>query len=240
MVVAFKKNNSKKCALCGSANELTGEHKIKASVLKWEFGGRHTVLTGKESPKIAQSSKSKTFHFSSKICKQCNSKNTQPADKAFDELHNYLRDLHKEGCNLTDLYNRPFRPASNVSELNQFRYFAKIICCYMAEVEAPRPAAVASFAIGLRNQNPIFLRISHDERYEEKRIAFETEGFAEHGGLIFRFDDKKRWVTAIESSLSISGVKYEFWVQLSWLASLELRLFYPAIMLTSLANIVSD
>ena len=68
----------------------------------------------------------------------------------------------------------------------------------------------------------------------------DTGGFAQHGGLKFRFDDKKRWVNSIESSLSVGGIQYEFWVQLRWLAKLELHFKFGHLVRKALANLEQD
>ena len=54
--------------------------------------------------------------------------------------------------------------------------------------------------------------------------ALETQGFAKHSGLKFRFDEQKRFVQTIESGLSAAGIQYEFWVQLGILQKLDLAL----------------
>ena len=237
MIRVFEKIDVSKCTLCGSSGLLTGEHKIKASLLKQEFGNHHTMLAGKDDPKLAQSSKSKAFHFSTKICQTCNSVATQPADKAFHALHTCMKNLYHEGIELTDRSHRPNHSLSPKEEIDSFRYFAKIFCCFIAEVDGPRPKPIASFAIGKSDHNPIFLRISRDEEYKEKLISLGTEGFAQHGGLIFFFDENKRRVKSIGSSLAIGGITYNFWVQLNWQSRQELHYFFPKIVQTALANI---
>lgn len=238
MGITFEKINVDECVLCGSIGHLTGEHKIKASLIKQEFKDRHTILAGKDAPRRAQSPRSGVFHFSAKICKNCNSVATQPADKAFDDLHTSMKHLYGECRELTDAAHSPNCSMSDEEKIDTYRYFAKLLCCFLAEVGGPRPKPLASFAIGKSHSNPIFLRISRDDEYAAKLAAFATQGFAEHGGLKFRFDTKKRWVDSIESSLSIGGIRYDFWVQLKWLAKWELRFFFPKLVQTALMNII--
>jgi hypothetical protein len=86
------------------------------------------------------------------------------------------------------------------------------------------------------DRNPIFLRISQDEGYEANLAAHGTQGFARHGGLRFRFDDKNRWVQSIESALLVAGIRYEFWVQLRYVSKLELNLRFADLIRTVRAN----
>ncbi|NKX39440.1 hypothetical protein [Tritonibacter mobilis] len=226
MGIEFETLNEGDCLLCGTAGSLTGEHKIKASLLKEEFGSRKMVMAGKDVPKVLQSPRSKHVHFTAKICRECNSSRTQAADRAFDRLHQGLKKLRTEGRQLTNSNNHPNFEMSTRDSADYFRYFAKVICCFLAEVGGPRSRSLSQFALGLNDKNPIFLEISKDEQYEVIRSERKTDGFAKHGGLKFRFDDKKKWVHSIESSLSVGGIHYEFWVQLRWLAKLELHFRY--------------
>ncbi|WP_299870544.1 hypothetical protein [uncultured Hoeflea sp.] len=215
---------------------LTGEHKIKASLLKAEFGSRHTVIAGKDAPKVLQSPRSKHLHFNAKICKECNSFRTQPSDIAFDMLHAELKQLRDKGVELTDKNNRPNYRLPPEVETNSFRYFAKILCCFLAEVHGPRSRSLSAFALGLSDMNPILLQIRKDEEYEASLTKFETQGYAQHGGLKFRFDDRKKWVQSIDSSLSVGGIRYDFWVQLRWLSKLELHYRFGDLIRTALVN----
>ncbi len=226
--------------LCGATANLTGEHKIKASLIRHEFGSRTTVFLGKDGPKFAQSPKSKVYHFKSKICQACNSSRTQAGDHAFDLLHRCLVRLRDEGSELTNESHTPNCTFPDCVEADYFRYFAKILCCFLADVGGPRSRSLSSFVLGASAHNPIFLRVSKDGDYEGRLAALGTQGFAEHGGLKFRFDSNKRWVQSIESSLSITGIRYDFWVQLRFLVKLELHLLFPELIQTALKNIVQD
>lgn len=102
----------------------------------------------------------------------------------------------------------------------------------------PRSRSLSSFSLGETSQNPIFLRISRDDDYEAIREMFGARGFAEHGGLKFGFDSKVRWVKTIESSLSVGGIRYDFWVRPQWHTMLELHWGYPNLIQTAKQNIV--
>ena len=160
MSIEFEKLNEGECLLCSSVGSLTGEHKIKASLLKNEFGSRKTKFFGIDGPKILQSSKSKRVHFNSKICMDCNSSRTQAGDRAFDRLHFGLKKLQALGAELTDGNNHPNCGLSVEDTTDYFRYFAKIICCFLAEVGGPRSRSLSAFARGLSNNNPSSFRLA--------------------------------------------------------------------------------
>lgn len=68
----------------------------------------------------------------------------------------------------------------------------------------------------------------------------KTDSFAQHGGLKFRFDEKKKWADSIESSLSVGGIRYEFWVQLRWLPKLELHFNFGHLVREAVANLEQE
>ncbi|WP_299846624.1 hypothetical protein [uncultured Paracoccus sp.] len=235
--IEFTRLNEGECLLCGASRLLTGEHKIKASLLKEEFGNRPAIISGKDRPRILQSPRSKHAHFNAGICENCNTSGTQAADRAFDQLHRGLKQLRMDGLALTDENGQSMcRLPSNVT-LNSFRYFAKLLCCFLAEVGGPRSRSLSAFALGLSHHNPIFLKISQVQNYEAALRELDTQGFAQHGGLKFRFDDQKQCVTSLESSLSAGGIHYDFWVQLRWLPRLELNLGFADLVRNARRNI---
>lgn len=240
MIFEFESVGQSECALCGETRPLTGEHKIKSSILKAEFGDQKTVIFGKTAPKLLQSPKSKHLHFDRGICQRCNSTATQSADRAFDHLHKKLKDNLALGDQLTDQNGMPNVPNSAHILDEALRYFAKLLCCFIVEVDGPRSKSISSFALGQSNRNPVFLKIEEDTEYQNKLSVFGSNGFAHHGGLTFRFDRNKLRVKSIHSSLSISGIKYDFWVELNWNLSVELNLRYPELMEFARSTIIES
>lgn len=211
MDIEFVRVEKGQCVLCGAFTPLTGEHKIKASLIRAEFGDRSTVITGLARPRIAQSSKSGHFHFKSAyLCNDCNSSRTQPGDRAFDQLHSQLKELRDAGLALTDGNNQPIAQLSADIERDSFRYFAKLLCCFLVEVGGPRSKSLSSFAIGHSEHNPIFLSVKKDSGYEANLATLGSQGLVCHEGLLLRFDDQKRWINSIESSLSVGGCSLRF------------------------------
>lgn len=129
---------------------------IKASDLRSYFGD-----VSQESPIFFHtnqkrnipvgSSKSKRLKFSALICNKCNSSITQPYDRAWETLSEYLRsnwqDLLKERkVNLPKVF-----PGSvHKSMLFVHLYFVKIFGCKIVESEAP--IKISSFSESLLNR----------------------------------------------------------------------------------------
>lgn len=198
------------CPLCGEAGALTGEHKIKASLLKRAFGSSPTIIAGKDKPKILQSPKSKNAQFKKGICKECNSSRTQAADKAFVILHENLVEINKAGLPFTDETHRPNFVIPPETEINYFRYFAKLICCYLAEVDGPRSLSLSTFSTGESDTNLIKLSIEKDHKYYKLNELMDHQGIIRHGGLRIIFDSNKKFVKSFSSSLSAEGIHYTF------------------------------
>lgn len=219
---------------------MTGEHKIKASLLKAEFGQNKTIIFGKSDPKFLQSPKSKHAHFDRKICNRCNSDLTQPADRAFDELHKGLLERYSKGSELTQYDGRPTIDNWPNIEANCFRYFAKLLCCFLVEVDGPRPKSLAKFALGQSDRNIVFLRITKDLEYQTALETYGATGFAGHGGLMALFDSDNRWIKSMNSSLSAGGIKYEFWVDLNLPLSIQLALKFPRFVGLARSSIINQ
>jgi hypothetical protein len=70
--IFFAPHGPNSCCLCGSTENLTGEHKVKRTALSQEFGSATMAIgvAGDEKSKLryAQSPKSKAFHFEAKLC----------------------------------------------------------------------------------------------------------------------------------------------------------------------------
>ncbi|MDE4134710.1 hypothetical protein PXK00_16455 [Phaeobacter sp. QD34_3] len=224
----FDEFESETCFLCGSAEDLCGEHKVKRSLIKAHALGDKTEFHSSMNarPLLAQSPKSKVFHFKSRICRTCNSSRTQPADLAFDEFH---QRLHRFWSDVkTSALNEA--PAHQVVEevggvpLDVFRYFAKLLCGLLADVGGPRPILIADFAMGLSDENHIKLKIS-DLRKRRVNLPLPV---ANSGGLRCWVDGDELLVRTFEGSLSAGFIDYDYWVRLKAHASRELATGFPA------------
>lgn len=139
-IIKMKKNILENCWICGDHGN-TGEHLIKASDVRLYFPG-----INQEKPlyynnnliknKRIGSWKSHLLHSKAKLCKKCNNEKTQPYDKAWEILSNYLyrnrKTLEKRRYfDLKKVYIDDFDTQSKNLQL----YFVKILGCIMWDCE---------------------------------------------------------------------------------------------------------
>lgn len=221
---------SKECCLCGSTENLSGEHKIKAAALR-EIFGRDTMVIGHfdgiSEPKVAQGPKSKNLHFKSKLCRSCNSTVTQPADLAFDRFHA----LTLERFGVDKSWETLF-PSDEFSEhsseyLNVFRYFAKLLTCQIVDAGGPALPYLSAFATGLHDRNIIKMKIQADPSYQDfNLVSPEFGAFAGHGGLIVNHS-KEGELTGFHSTLTLGPIQYIYWIEFDGSVLFELKTTAP-------------
>lgn len=229
MDMFFEPYQTESCCLCGSRESLTGEHKIKASVLRKIFSENAMVIgnfDGENAPRLAQGPKSRAFHFSARMCSLCNNTLTQAADHEFDRFHALADSLLSEGKDPSLAFDSPKYILGSEAYLNVFRYFSKMLCCHIAESSGPRLLAACEFAMGKTNRNIVFLHIDIDLAYEVFRDKFGEHQFARHGGLMVLFDPKTQNLTSFRSSISLGAVRYTFWVEINETVAITLRTFH--------------
>lgn len=158
--------NTMKCWICGKSGN-TGEHLIKASDLKSYFGHVdqkaplffHT--SEKKNIPVGSIKKSKRLKSNALICNHCNSSVTQPYDRAWEQLSNYLRANWEEVTNpgkvkLTKVFPGNVRKSLVYVHL----YFVKLFGCRI--VEDGVPIDISSFQTALlrsKSQKNIYLAI---------------------------------------------------------------------------------
>ncbi|WP_102947063.1 hypothetical protein [Stenotrophomonas sp. VV52] len=217
------------CCLCGSKDALSGEHKIKASALKAVFGKRGMVIARHGGAyRFAQSPSSKALHFSARVCEACNNSRTQPADLAFDQFNARAQELMALGSNPIDVFNDPRFIEGGPLYLDVFRYFAKLMCCHLAEMSAPSFEDVAGFAIGANEDNFILLRVDADVAFERVRTNLPEMPYAAHGGLVITGDRDSLAPESFYSTLTIGPVRYCYQVRLNELGQTRLMIEHPA------------
>lgn len=214
------------CCLCGSTENLTGEHKIKATALRKIFGPESMMIghfDGASEPKIAQSPSSKNLHFKSKLCRNCNSTATQPADLAFDRFHELVLMRLAVDQSWEHLFPTDEFPDGSTKYLNVFRYFAKLLTCQIIDAGGPGMPYLSAFATGLHDRNIIKMKIQADPTYQDfNAVSAEFEAFAGHGGLVVNHS-KSGELTSFYSTLTLGPIQYIYWVEFngSVLAELE-------------------
>lgn len=216
------------CCLCGSTKDLSGEHKIKASLLRKEFGASQMVIgrssNSTERMRSAQSPKSKALHFKARICASCNSHRTQAADREFDKFHRIVQEFFSTGDDPKRVFDSDRYATGSKAYLNVFRYFAKLLCCHMADSCAPRSRHMSNFALGQVNANCVWLDIDRDWSYTQASAVLGPHQYAAHGGLLIFSDKKSGSPNAFHSTLTLGSVRYVFFSRLNWIERLELRI----------------
>lgn len=226
---AFAPPLTDRCCLCGATEALSGEHKIKASALRSVFGDQKAVIV-RDGGRVrhAQSSKSKAYHFEARICEPCNSARTRPADLAFDEIIAVTSDLASRGLDPAGVWDDPrFADASGELHLDVFRYFAKLMCCHLAEMNAPFQQELADFAVGLSEHNVVSVGVDLDVAYQRLQAELSAIPYAAHGGLIITGDVETLAPTSFYSTLTIGPVRYCYRVRYNVQGQLNLMRDHP-------------
>lgn len=220
------------CSLCGEPGILTREHKIKASAIREIFGKTKLYIGSTDSEhrkaKYAQGPKSNNLKFNSRICGICNSERTQPSDREFDKLNAEVQKLIKGGIDLMSAFTNNDRYIKNQEPyLNIFRYFAKLLSCHMAEVNAPRPHRLTEFAIGRSAENCIWLWIKEDWSYKNIESTIGLKQYTAHGGLVAYGSKTTGAATGFHSTLTVGAAQYVFWINLLDEEMREMKMEHP-------------
>jgi hypothetical protein len=219
------------CTLCGEPGILTREHKIKAASIRSLFGQTELYIgrsgTEPHRPRFAQSSKSKYLKFNVRICEACNTERTQPGDREFDRLNKLVQSFVEIGRDPMDVFNEDRYQKNQESYLNVFRYFAKLLSCHMAEINAPRPFRLTKFAIGRSDENCIWLWIKEDWQYKNIKHLIEPFPYAAHGGLIVNGSKTSGNANRFHSTLTVGAAQYVFYMDLLEEEALEIVEKFP-------------
>lgn len=229
MGIFFEPHQTDHCCLCGSSESLTGEHKVKASALRSIFGRDAMVIgnfDGESSPRFAQGPKSRAFHFSARMCATCNSALTQAPDREFDRFHEMVCLAHENGMPPDSVFSSLKYEIDSEGYLNVFRYFAKLLCCQVAESGGPRPIELTQFAQGRTKRNIVFLHIDSDPTYSDYLEIYGEHQYAAHGGLIVPTNAKTELPTSFRSSLTLGAVRYIFWVEMGPMMGVAIKMFH--------------
>lgn len=217
----FWKNFSQsQCCLCGAATaNLTGEHKIKASALKAQFGKKDQLLVGvsggSAKMKSAQSTNSKHLKFKASLCEDCNSSRTQDPDREFDRFNELAHAALARYEDPANVFVLPRYARDSEPYLNVFRYFAKVLCCQIAAVEGPSLTNLAKFAIKLSSDNRIWLEVKRDPVYSEFAALIGEHGYAAHGGLVVYCDKISLAPNVFHSTQTNGALQYVFYTRLN-------------------------
>lgn len=231
MGVFLNKFNANSCCLCGDyMHKPTGEHKIKASEIVKEFGNVElrigTFGDEANSMRIAQSKNSKHFKFESAICEACNTSRTQNADREIESFFELARNELASDSDPNLVFNIEKYSIGSAAYLNIFRYFAKLLCCHMAEIGAPQIRRLSNFAIGKIDTNCVWLNLQEDQNYRSYKEKLAGIQYAAHGGLVVYGDKITGQANAFHSSLTIGPLQCVFHTRINWFEKMELKIFH--------------
>lgn len=133
--------------------------------------------------------------------------------------------LSQRGIHSSKVFDDPrFRQPDGSLYLDVFRYFAKLMCCHLAEMGAPFFRAIADFAIGTTHDNFVLLAVDRDVAYRRLKDALSSTHYAAHGGLVLMGHEVTHAPTSFYSTLTIGPVRYRYQIQLNDTGQLLLRL----------------
>jgi hypothetical protein len=215
MEVLLRKYRELHCCLCGEKGMLTSEHKIKAAMLKQEFGKEQLAIQrsdgSEQGAKIAQGVKSKHLKFEASICKTCNSSRTQLPDCEFDRFSKLALQKCRLGENPHSLLGSDGYQMDSPSYLNLHRYFAKLLCCHLTVLKAPIPIRLSEFSIGKSSSNCVVLEVGRSWNYEQmENFLGKNIQYADHGGLLLQSNGLANGLAAILSTTALGPLQYSF------------------------------
>lgn len=229
--IFFRSSSDNRCCLCGNVySSLTREHKLKASEIKHEFS-QLPVYIGHFDYEVVSSRevrgpKAKALTYDAGICSDCNSARTQPADVAFTELNVLLKEGLAKGATISDVLNNSPSAQGNEKIRRVHQYFAKLLCCHLAEMRAPIPKRLSRFALDEERRYCLTMNIQPDWQFAQLSSDGPSE-YAAHGGLVIYCKRNSHAVTGIHSTLTFGAVQYVYWMRFNVLERIELNLFHP-------------
>lgn len=156
----FRELSPGRCWWC-SAPATSREHKFKRSDLVRDYGkgpftrdGGLISSSGDSSARI-QGPNSKLVKFDPVMCEDCNNARSQPLDRAYDALIEFVWSheediLENGGFDLRDVFGSAWRAQSN----DALRYYVKHICCRLAECLPQGRVSVEESVFGFLDGRP--------------------------------------------------------------------------------------
>ncbi|MDR6640879.1 hypothetical protein J2X57_000073 [Luteibacter sp. 1214] len=211
---------------------MTGEHRIKRSLMKSEFGSEPVVLASFDPERRyrpLQSLRSKLLHFESGLCARCNNERTQPADRAFDDFF----EAQKERLSRPDEHgiavNEDLFKAEGPGVIPLAQYFAKLISCHLADQCQIRWRRLADFVL---NPDiaffPAFV-VTNDPAASEYRESVGVRSYASNGGFGMVWSTDADSVVFLRSSRTFGETRVIFWFRPNEEEQAALKLEHPTI-----------
>lgn len=223
----FLKITETTCALCGDLGKMTGEHKLKRTLISRTIGTGPAKIgpfkTGVQN-RLAQSASSKSYHFKSQICESCNTRRTQSADREFDR---FLMALECEPDKIG--FVQDYFENDNPNQIQLFRYLGKILALQIADEVQVAPIALGHFAIGRSLRNPLQVSVDRDPSY----VTLKSQNPGEEiqllsiGGLLVTKNPTSNRLDGFFTSISINDVRLIFGLSFGFWVRSVLRYFHP-------------
>jgi hypothetical protein len=179
---------------------------------------------GIEDARVAQGPNSGYLKYKSMICERCNSSVTQASDYAYDE---FVRRIELDG-------GSEYSISAAVAELREasspniplYRYFAKLLGCHLADLDAPIPLHLSRFVGTETDKNCIWLQIRRDPNFDQMAGALPDQRpkYAAHGGLAVITRKPKLLPSRLYSTVTIGSIQFIFYYVLTYFEILEMRL----------------
>ncbi|MBO9131586.1 hypothetical protein J5289_16950 [Rhizobium sp. B230/85] len=229
-VTAYDKEQ---CWICGSKDNLTREHKFKASDIRRHYGRQNMYVAREVEDGFqslhAQGPNSKHLKFGSVICHHCNSTLTQASDRAYDQFaHVVGSESHAEiACLRAYEYLDKIRESEEY--LNLFRYFAKLLGCHLADLGAPIPTHLSKFVAREIDRNCIWLGVQPDHGYTDMVSRVGSHGpYVAHGGLIVITKKPKLLPSRFHSTSTVGPIQFVYYYNLTLRELFEMRVRHPS------------
>lgn len=203
------------CWICGSP-ATTHEHKFKASDIRRLFGSDlmfvHRNGDDIALARAARGPRSAHLKYSSPICERCNSATTQESDRAYDKFITHIENEGATESAISSAFSLPEFQKSGESYIPLFRYFAKLIGCHLADIDAPIPTHLSKFVRKASARNCIWLATRPNPEIQ-RRAANGNEDdtrYAAHGGLVVITKEPKLRPVRLHTTLSVGAIQFVF------------------------------
>jgi hypothetical protein len=170
-----------RCWICGKAAD-TAEHRFKATDI------RRAIRLSQRQPAYLQinlqatnkeigSAKAKALQFSKSLCGYCNSTRTQPYDRAWERLSEYIRANWREIRRRRSLdLTVPFPGALESGALNVHLFFLKLFGCKAVQDREPIDISTLATCLMDNKAHPeISLYVANSASRTRGILAFESD-----------------------------------------------------------------
>jgi len=191
---------------------------------------------------LIQGPKSKDAKFPASICAKCNNAVTSEHDIAYSKFSDRLAQLMDDEVHPECIsHEKPWVDPSSEETKNLFRYFAKMLGCHAAAIEAPIPNKFSEFICGADYASlfgcQILLKPDAYNIIKAEREKGEPLSYVAHHGLAFMLSKSTLELTGLQSSISLNWTQINYSYQFNFLEVADLESHFPGIATTARAGI---